>query len=532
MAKSAPHVTTPARLTALRPHAAVPAEKLLALLGHADTALMVVDRQLAVTWFTTGAQQLWTMDADDVGRSLPELAREWGEDELAPEVRLALEHGSEREHLVHDAQERLHVCRIRPVTTNGGPAEGAVVTFSPFVDELANGDDPASSLHQRLRQAQREAHEAQGTKDQFLASVSHELRTPLSAIVLWARLLAGTGSDDEQQLGEGITAIQRSAEELRVMIEALVDASRLARGKLQLEFGSVELDAVARTVLENTQPAANEKEIALTLEVDPAVGIVRADETRLTQALQQLVGNAIKFTPSGGRVTIRALRMADQVEIRVADNGAGITPADLPYIFNIGHGGHNGGLGLGLSVARQLVELHGGTLTADSDGLGHGALFTVRLPLPAIGPARSSNPVAPAQPGRPLAGMRLLLVEDSAETRRALVLALSAAGAEVTAVDSSSKALAIFRKERPDLIVSDLGLPKMDGYDLLQQFRRWEHEDDLAPVPALALTAFAGERIRRRALEAGFQRCLIKPVQTEDLVAELVALRQGHPQPV
>ena len=505
----------------------------LGLLSQSDLLLLVLDEQLRVRWFSQRMARNWGLSTDVVGRHFGAIAADWNDEAVAADTRDVLEGHEPRQRLIRDADGRRHVCRIQATETEGA-ARGLVLSFSPADGPEADPTGVSSGEHQQLQEAvqnaRRAALEAHAAKDQFLASVSHELRTPLSAIVLWARLLGQHGADDEQQLGEGVTAIKRSAEELRVLIDSLVDASRLARGKLQLEFSPVELGAIARSALEAAQAAADEKRVKLSLALDPAVGMVRADGQRLAQVIQQLLGNALKFTPSGGHVALRIERQDEQVEIRVTDTGEGISAAALTQVFTAGSGDRSGGgLGLGLSVARQLIELHGGSLRAASEGVGHGSVFTALLPLPALDGAGTPEIMSTEPTEKPLAGLRLLLVEDAAETRRALTLTLSAAGAHVTAVDSSSKALTAFREHRPDLIVSDLGLPKMDGYDLLRQFRRWEQADGQPAVPAMALTAYAGERVSRRALQSGFQLCLTKPVQPTELIAQLLGLRRGQP---
>jgi signal transduction histidine kinase/CheY-like chemotaxis protein len=506
-------------------------DAILHLLAQTETPLLALDAQLHVVWFSAGLQRRWSLVPADLGRSFESLAADWTEEQLATQAREVLEQQQPQECTVRDADGHPLLCRMQPATT---PAAGAalLISFLPALGGLPSAVLRAPTERQRLqeavRAAQREAQEAHAIKDQFLASVSHELRTPLSAIVLWARLLGESGAEDEQQLGEGVTAIKRSAEELRILIDSLVDASRLARGKLKLERELVDLGSIARAALKTARTAAEEKTVGLELELDPAVGTVEADARRLAQVVQQLVNNAVKFTPHGGRVSVRIAREADTVELRVTDTGEGMSAASLSQVFRTGSGDRSGGgLGLGLTVARQLVELHGGSLTARSDGPGRGAVFTARLPLPAVGVVATPEG-ADIAATRPLEGIHLLLVEDSAETRRALVLTLSGAGASVTAVDSSSKALSAFRQRKPDVIVSDLGLPKMDGYDLLRQFRRWEHEDKSRPVPALALTAYAGERVKHRALESGFQRCLTKPVQSTDLIGEILQLKDAR----
>jgi signal transduction histidine kinase/ActR/RegA family two-component response regulator len=386
---------------------------------------------------------------------------------------------------------------------------------------------------ENLKKAKRAAEAANEAKDQFLANMSHELRTPLSAMLLWANMLENREEIAPAQLREGLAAIKRSAEAQKQLIEDLLDTSRISAGKLRLELREIELATVLHSAVEAVRPAAGAKRIEMEAEFDPSVGIVRADPHRLQQVVWNLLSNAVKFTPAGGRVNIHMQRKGDEVEIRVADTGRGISPEFLPHVFDrFGQAeptviGAKGGLGLGLTISKQLVELHEGTISVESQGENRGAVFTMRLPMPQINHADAVaglNNIVPLDVARALTGVHILLIEDEPVTRAALTTLLREAGAEVNGTGSTSTALEEFKRRRPDLIVSDIGLPDGDGYELLRTIRTSEKSGNGIPVPAVALTAYAYEKDRRKARESGFQHYLTKPIEPRRLLAILAAL--------
>ena len=401
-----------------------------------------------------------------------------------------------------------------------------------FIKVLRDNTD-RKRAEEELKKAKFAAEVANEAKDQFLANMSHELRTPLSAILLWAKMLKGNQAVDPEQLNEGLDAITRSAEAQAELIEDLLDTSRISAGKLRLEFREIELVNVVHDAVEAVQPAARAAGILVKAELDPNVGIVRADPYRLQQVVWNLLSNAVKFTPSGGHIDISVVRHGDEVEISVADSGRGIQTEFLPHIFDrFGQAEpsatrRKGGLGLGLAISRQLVELHGGTISAQSPGTGRGATFTIKLPLPQINAAEgagdSANAVA-LTVATPLNGVHILLVEDEPEIRNALIALLQEAGAEVTASESVSGASKEFQRQRPDLIISDIGLPDGDGYELLRKLRAMENPTNGAPIPAVALTAYAYEKDRCKAAESGFHQFLTKPVEPLKLISVLTSL--------
>lgn len=384
------------------------------------------------------------------------------------------------------------------------------------------------------RRARAQAETATRLKDEFLATVSHELRTPLSAILIWSNLIA-SGRVKPPDMGTALHAIERSAADQSRMIEDLLDVSRILSGKLHVHPREGQLAPIAQAALAVVTPSAQAKSLRLEVELDPAAGAVLADPGRMQQVIWNLLSNAVKFTPAGGRVTLRLERDADQVQIRVSDTGSGIAPEFLPHVFerfrqaDASTTRSHGGLGLGLAIARELVELHGGTLSADSPGEGQGAVFTVRLPRVPPGPsAPPEPPPPPPASARPLAGLRVLLVENEPHTREAIGFVLRDAGAELTAVDSTRAALdALFEvppTARPHLLLSDIGMPGANGHALIHAVRAAEALSDAPPIPAAALTAYTREEDRKRALAMGFQMHLAKPVEPGALIAAVLTL--------
>lgn len=412
----------------------------------------------------------------------------------------------------------------------------------PLEQQLAQANAEAARLRcelatttTALADARRAAEAATEAKDRFLSAVSHELRTPLSAMVLWTSLIEDQKIIDPEQLAEALDAIKRSAEEQRALIENLVETARLVSGKLRLDRRPLDLAELLHEVVESAHDAARQKEVRLFGQLDPATGLYYGDRARLQQAFGQLVHNAIKFTPAGGRVTVEVRRLDDVLQVRVADTGIGIAPEHLAQVFDrfmqVEHVRvrQEDGLGLGLSRVKQILELHGATIAAHSEGSGRGASFVVRLPdaTPEVPAVVLDNDARPHLAGQ-LDGLHVLVIEDASATRRALTAVLREAGAGVDAVDSAPAAWEIFERRRPDLIVSDLGLPSIDGYALLRQIRETEESRHQPHVPAVAVTAFSGHKVSDQAIESGFQTCLTKPVEPRDLVTALASL--AHPK--
>ena len=381
-----------------------------------------------------------------------------------------------------------------------------------------------------------QAQSANRLKDEFLAVLSHELRTPLNAIVGYSRLLRG-GMLPPDKAARGLETLERNATLLTQIVEDVLDVSRIISGKLRLEVQPVDLPLVIDNAVATIQPAADAKRIQLQTLADPGVGPVAGDPGRLQQVVWNLVSNAVKFTPKNGRVQVRLERVNSHVEITVSDTGAGISADFLPYVFDrfrqaeSGTTRKAGGLGLGLAIVRHIVELHGGSVEASSAGVDRGATFRVRLPLMIVHPqplaaAREHPRTERRQPLTKLddlSGIRVLAVDDEEDALTLLRTVLEAAGAEVTTVGSPLAALERLTSARPDVVVVDLGMPGMDGFEVIRHIRR-SPDADVRNVPAAALTAFARSEDRTKALRSGFEMHLAKPVDPGELVASIATL--------
>lgn len=385
-----------------------------------------------------------------------------------------------------------------------------------------------------------EAARANEAKDQFLATVSHELRTPLTSILGWAQMLT-SGKLDESMQQRAISTIERNARSQAQIVEDLLDISRIVNGKLRLNVQLFSPQISVDAALEAVRPAASAKNITLQLVFDPSAGPISGDPERLQQIVWNLLSNAIKFTPKGGRVQLTLKKQDSNVQIVVSDNGAGIPTEHLSKIFDTftqvdpTSTRKQGGLGLGLAIVKKLVELHGGYVQAASTGLGKGAEFTVTLPLAAIKTdktmldhvAGSSTQLRLPEDTEEfgLRGAVILLVEDDDDARGMLASVLASAHANVETASNAHEALTLFEGMRPDLVVSDIGMPDMDGYDFIAELRKRERETGRVGVPAVALTAYARVQDRMRALTAGFQMHVAKPVEPAELLTVLSSLR-------
>ncbi|HVF57463.1 MAG TPA: PAS domain S-box protein [Pyrinomonadaceae bacterium] len=385
----------------------------------------------------------------------------------------------------------------------------------------------------------RSAQEANRLKDEFLATVSHELRTPLTAILGWATMLR-TNRFDEESVRRALETIERNAKNQRQIIEDLLDVSRIITGNLRLEIRSVEPASLIEAAIETVRPAAEARGVRLQKILDTGTSPISGDPARLQQVIWNLLTNAIKFTPRDGRVQIKLERIDSHVEIAVSDTGQGISPDFLPYVFDRFRQADStttrkyGGLGLGLAIVRHLVELHGGTVRAESGGEGQGSIFTVVLPLmPVYQNASAEERVHPAAAGSPLSfdcpekldGLKILAVDDEADARELLKAVLTHCGAEVLAVGSAREALEELQRFRPDVLISDIGMPEEDGYELIRRIRELPAEHG-GTVPAVALTAYARAEDRLRVLREGYQMHVPKPVELAELVAVVASLVQ------
>ncbi|MDT5294753.1 MAG: hypothetical protein QOJ76_1633 [Acidobacteriota bacterium] len=392
---------------------------------------------------------------------------------------------------------------------------------------------------EELRRALKQAEDANRMKDEFLATLSHELRTPLTSILGWARMLSN-GQLDEATTSRALETIERNAKAQSQLIEDILDVSRVITGKLRLEVQPVDLASVIESSIDAVLPAAVAKGIRLQRVLDSGVSMVSGDPTRLRQVIWNLLSNAIKFTPRDGSVLVKLERINSHVEIVVADDGQGISPEVLPFIFERFRQADStttrahGGLGLGLAIVRHLVEMHGGSVEVESDGEGHGATFTVKLP-PAVPSfhVRRERDVERAHPTASkgsyfnclpeLDGLRLLVVDDEEDTRALLKTVLEGCGASVTTATCAREAIVALKESRPDVLISDLGMPEEDGYDLIKKVRALPEEDG-GQTPSAALTAYAGVEDRMKVLRSGFQIHIPKPVEPAELVAVVANL--------
>jgi len=393
---------------------------------------------------------------------------------------------------------------------------------------------------QRLRA---EAEAANRLKDEFLATVSHELRTPLTAIVGWAAMLRAGGLDP-QTAARAVESIERNARAQTQIIEDLLDVSRIITGKLRLDARRVDLSAVVEAAVESVRPAAAAKGIRLEVAAGPEAGAAWGDPARLQQVVWNLLANAVKFTPAGGEVAVSLGREDSRVRVAVSDTGQGISPDFLPFVFDRFRQAdqritrRHGGLGLGLAIVRHLVELHGGSVWAESEGPGRGSTFTVELPDASSAVANNTPPagaeshavddVGADEAPQSLAGLRVLLVDDEPDARLLLTAVLEQRGAVVSAVATASEALSALPGFGPHILVSDIGMPDEDGYSLMRKVRALD-PDRGGRVPAVALTAYAREEDRLRALLAGYQVHVAKPVNPSELVAVVVGLAGVSP---
>src|SRR6266540_2843331 len=383
--------------------------------------------------------------------------------------------------------------------------------------------------------AKRAAEDANRLKDEFLSTVSHELRTPLTAINGWALMLRA-GRLDAAQTARALETIVRSAKSQNQLIDDLLDVSRIIAGKLRLDVAPLKLGSVIEAAIETVRPAAEAKGIRVSALLDPAADAMYGDAERLQQVVWNLLSNAVKFAPNGGRVEVRLERADSYVEIVVADNGQGIKPEFLPYVFERFRqedGGTNrqqGGLGLGLAIVRHIVELHGGTVGVASEGLGKGATFTVALPIArarAVTPAESrdnaSGGILASINPPSLVGVRALFVDDEADARELIGMILAERGAEVRTAVSATEALAACNEWRPDILIADIGMPGEDGYTLMKKLRAREKLRG-GHIPAIALTAYARREDRLRALSAGYEYHVPKPIEPVELLAAVASL--------
>jgi signal transduction histidine kinase/ActR/RegA family two-component response regulator len=387
----------------------------------------------------------------------------------------------------------------------------------------------------REKSARAEAEKANRMKDEFLATLSHELRTPLNAVIGWSRLLR-SGSLDTKSSNHALDIIERNAWAQQQIIEDILDVSRVVTGKLLLHLRPVNIATLVDVALEAVRPALQAKEIRTKTIIGSHLRIISGDADRLQQVIWNLLSNAAKYTPTGGRVEVRVSQDDSVTRISVTDSGEGIDPDFLPHVFERFRQADGsttrtqGGLGLGLAIVRHLVELHGGTISAQNRKDGQtGAIFEVTLPLPSSELRLESHRESPGyeEPVYRLAsfaGLKILVVDDDIDTLDLITIELTQHAAEVTAVTSAVEALDLFEKRRFDVIIADIGMPEIDGYELIRQIRRKEVAGKRPRVPAVALTAYTRMQDRMRAVLAGYNTHAAKPIETNELLTVVASL--------
>lgn len=515
-------------------------------LSSIGDAVITTDVEGRVTFMNRVAESLtgWAQ-ADAMGRSLPDIFQILNEQTRQPVENPALRTLSAgaitglANHTLLIAKDGTE-CPIddsaAPIRNEQGEVVGTVLVFRD-ISERKRLELERERLLATAQAAQTEAEQANRLKDEFLATASHELRTPLTAVVGWSRLLR-TGKLDAENSARALESIERNATLQTKLIDDLLDVSRIITGKLTLDRRPLEIAHVVSDAVNTVRPAADAKNIAIETSFDADAEPVLGDANRLQQVLWNLLSNAVKFTPKNGRIDVSLQRVNSEVQVSVGDSGEGISSEFLPYVFDRFSQGDgkttrsHTGLGLGLAIVRQLVELHGGTVKAHSDGPGRGATFRLRLPVlslnlvPGSKSALTESTLTAARftdglliecPPR-LDGVRVLVVDDDPDTRQMLKAVLSECHADVITAASAAEAIREIGQRKPDVLVSDLGMPEQDGYELIKQVRKTESDDHAARVPALALTAYAKAEDRVRALAGGYQVHLAKPVEPAEFV--------------
>jgi PAS domain S-box-containing protein len=439
-------------------------------------------------------------------------------------------------------------CVITPLRDENGNLRG----FSKIMQDITERKQAEEEKEQLLLReqaaravseaAQSAAEAANRSKDEFLAIVSHELRTPMTAIIGWAGMLQ-TGALDEAKVTLALEIIERNANLQMQLIEDLLDISRIVRGELSLSINLVDLVEVITAAIEVVQSLADAKDIQIETILDTSIEKISGDLDRLQQVVLNLLTNAIKFTPNGGRVKVRLSKKVgsgeefsqdpnpNYAQIQVSDTGQGISADFLPHVFerfcqaDSTHTRSNKGLGLGLAIALHVVELHGGTIQAQSQGIGQGATFTVKLPILEESRGESLSPSSPSAPSSPnsLTGLRVLVVDDEADVRQWITAVLEECGAKVSTFSSTRQALEGLEELHPDVLISDIGMPDEDGYALMRKIRELEPELG-GRIPAVALTGYARVEDYKEALAAGFQLHVAKPVRAAELIAVVASL--------
>jgi PAS domain S-box-containing protein len=516
---------------------------LAAIIESSDDAIISTDLRGTIRSWNRGAERLYGYtEAEAIGAPVTMLipsARQYEESRILASIgrgELISHYETIRQN--KDGTEIDVSLTASPIRNRNGEVIGMSKTARDIVWRK-RVEEERERLLVRESESRATAEEANRLKDEFLATISHELRSPLNAILGWARLLRDP-EVREQQLDRALEIIERNSQAQARLIEDLLDVSRIVSGKLSVQMRPVNMNTTTEGVITDMRPAAEAKGIALRLKADEEIELI-GDSDRLQQVVWNLISNAIKFTPEGGRIEVELKRAGERAELRVSDTGRGITPEFLPHVFDrfrqaVGSDARGrAGLGLGLTIVRYIVEAHGGSVKAESAGAGMGATFICKFPLagvkqeavPAIEPRRprlARPPEGAAE--QPLSGLKVLVVDDDEDARDVLKAALNSYGADVTTAIDAPQALDALASEKMDVLVSDINMPGMDGYELIRRIRSMEPERG-GQIPAIALTAYARAEDRLRALQSGYQTHVPKPVEPAELEAVVAMLARN-----
>ncbi|MFT4171953.1 MAG: ATP-binding protein [Rhodocyclaceae bacterium] len=527
-----------AKIAALHEREQVQREWLEVTLRSIADAVIATDEMGRVRFLNPAAEKLTGWSDDEArGHPLEQVFRIVNEDSRAPAdspLQETLRTGttatldSHTVLIARDGGETPVADSAAPIFRRNGQIEGVVLVFREAHDERER-----ERLLVSAQAARQQAEEATRMKDEFLATVSHELRGPLNAIMGWAEAL--TRVTDPQSLARGLSIIQSNVRAQARLVDDILDVTSIVAGKFRLERDVVDPTVLLRESMENIRAAADKKHITLTADLDPATRLMWADHNRLRQVFNNVYSNAIKFTPQNGRIRTLATQHETELEIAITDTGKGVSPEFLPVLFDRFRQADSsirraqGGLGLGLAIARSIVDIHGGRVMAESAGEGQGT--TIRLFLPSdLEPSHARTPHEPRQHAmdadrfKSLADAHVLIVEDDADIAEALATTFRRYGALVRTAPTAMAALDEFRRDRPHAVVSDIGLPQRDGYWMMEKMRHAEKQAGAMPVPAVAVTAYGRPEDRERGRQAGFQLHLEKPVSPDDVAAHVSRL--------
>lgn len=513
-------------------------DDLMNLLSSIDTPVIMVDRDLVIRLFNPTAERIFSFRLTDTGRPISAFKPLMDLPDLGGILRRVIETPATVDSEVQSDQGRWYSLRVRPYRSSRNEIAGAVITLVDIHDlrsaltSAEESRDMAEGARTTAERARSEALDANRVKDEFLSTLSHELRTPMTSILGWAQMMRMMKLDEET-MATAVATIERGTYAQIRLIDDLLDISRMTNGRLRLEQRLFRLPALVAETLDVIRPAVTAKEIAVRTDLDRAPAMLYGDPDRLRQVIWNLLSNAVKFTPSGGSIEVAVFQSGGAAVIRVADSGEGIAGEFLPRVFERFWQGDTGtrrgksGLGLGLAISKYVVDLHGGTIEAESGGRARGAIFTVTLPLVAsankddIAVPHASAAAATEWPR--LDGMKVLAVDDDLDSLKLVCVALGQCGATVLEAKSVAAAMSHLEQSTPDVIISDVAMPTQDGLDLVRQVRALD--GPTSNVPMVALTAFTSDDDRRRILAAGFNAFLAKPVAPLELMRTLANLR-------